>query len=501
MPFVIRVTDGTDTIDFMSASYQVEDGGLKISPPDEDSTWSDPTESGGASLVSSRFGNREAVIDFRISGGTRQALRENISRITRLMQAARKHSLGLSTTRVAFEYAWDGAEVMDTFEVLTGTLTLPDDVLSVEKMHSKHGDLFGISECELEMTLSANSFGVNPATGDLTELPLSNRNAPVAVTGGVQVYGFTDTYRTTTPAGIYPDSYVEINGADIEGDAPAKVRIEYTPAAGETFSELFIGAHEVVNNAPLFFHWSHPDVSLINGGRVQSPSGFDMAGPYSANSSSWRSPLFDDVVERNMAVVKIRLRNVENYKYKKYRVIIKRGWNGIDVGNPRITTQLRLDAVNSGYHLYVGPMVSGQNIAMGTEDYGVIELPNFPESIPDPEDVELSINLLRPGIGLDPYALDINYIMLLPVENGYRRIKAKGYPSGGGTRAIIDDDWAGVTYSNSPSGNLPLDAYYTPITLQPGKTQRIYFDTHVSTSWPHAATVRVFYAPSYKGAV
>jgi hypothetical protein len=502
MAFVVQLTDGTDTVDFMTDGFQLEDGGLQVSPPEEEQSWTDPSEQGGAALVSSRFGNRTISLVHQVGGATRAELKAGVNKINQLLATARQHSLGKTATRVTFKYGWDGASEVDNFEVLTGTLHLPDDVMSVEKMHSKwRGDIFAIKGCELELIVSPYAYGLSPSTDNLIELPLTNRNGS-NVTGGLLITPFTDTDDPNLRSGSYVDNYVEIDGDDILGDAPAKVKLVIKGLSSE--NRVWIGAGEKIT-APLLFKVTDPVVELMPGGSFSAVSyAVGRTRPYQA----WvRSGIPRTSTER---VFRVKLTDVERYGSLKYRVFI-------DTGNWPYTyltqtpMQVRVET-EAGYALSYGPIVEQYNPGYLSramiQDLGVVTLPPFSAKVPSPRDVYLA--LYMQGASYQDYWFALSSIRLVPTQNGYREIVIPGgadMHTSGNAAHLVDDGWNEITYVTWTGGDAsPIaKALYAPIFLTPGKTQRVYVhtgaDNLITSSVFKQMQVQVFYSPAYTGAV
>ena len=108
MGFVLTLQDDTEIVDFLSEEYQLSDGGLKIAIPEQKEVWGgDSIFAQGAQLVQASFGNREAEITFNVTGLTRDELIQNVARIDRILERAKRRSIEERGTRVELVYAWD----------------------------------------------------------------------------------------------------------------------------------------------------------------------------------------------------------------------------------------------------------------------------------------------------------------------------------------------------------------------------------------------------------
>src|SRR6186713_503751 len=108
MGFVLKLQDEVESVDFISEEFQLADGGLEISIPDQKEVWGgDSIFAQGEQLVQASFGNRETKIKFNVTGATRDELIQNVARIDRILEQAKRRSIEERGTRVELIYAWD----------------------------------------------------------------------------------------------------------------------------------------------------------------------------------------------------------------------------------------------------------------------------------------------------------------------------------------------------------------------------------------------------------
>ena len=342
MAFVLKLSDGTNTIDFMSDNYLLEDGGLQISNPEQLESWTDPTTQLGPRLVDHREGNRTIAIKFQIAGHTRQIIRDGINTISEMLKDAIEYNLGKGTTRVGLLYGWDTVTTAEYFEVMSGTLQMPDDVMSVGQMHGMVGGNYAVRGCVLNLIVSPNAYGVDPGNGSLLELPLSNRNG-TRITGGLLIGAYTHPASTTEGQGVHNtetfwhDSFVEIAGSDIAGDLLARVRIEVQDDTSSAAYKLIMGvAEKITLPKGLILHCKDTGFSTTLTGTTFVPNA-NLPGSYFLHYSGV-------LPNGSGPFLSYRLTSTASYKARKYRVIWVSGGAGLLTNWP-VKLQVR-SAVN-----------------------------------------------------------------------------------------------------------------------------------------------------------
>ena len=237
MAFKLLMTDGSLLLDFLSTAYKLRDGGLEISTPMKKQIWGgESVYSHGSQLVTSTFKNRRIRVWFQVTGLTRDELSQNVSNIERILENARQRSIEEQGARVELQYQYDGASGITYFELLDGELRWPKDTMSVQQVHQRdENGRFIIYDFQLTLECDPFAYSISPVNGTPIELSLTNGNG-ADVTGGLRVYNHDD-------ATVGHDNWVEINGANISGDYPAKVKLILESEAGESekTSKIYIG--------------------------------------------------------------------------------------------------------------------------------------------------------------------------------------------------------------------------------------------------------------------
>lgn len=128
---ILRLSDGTTTIDFHSASYNVLKGGLDLTPPPLNSQYIASPFIDGDRLAGARYTNRVITINLLVLGASLSDLRASIRSIHRLLNDAKERVLLGYGSKVYLEYQW-GLTAGDSvyFDVLSGFLSLPGDFSS-----------------------------------------------------------------------------------------------------------------------------------------------------------------------------------------------------------------------------------------------------------------------------------------------------------------------------------------------------------------------------------
>jgi len=240
MAFLLKMTDGTISIDFISTPYRLRDGGLDIWTPDKKQVWGgESVYSHGSQLITSTFENRRVRAWFHVTGNTRDELLNNISQIERLLENARERSINQTGARVELQYQWEGATNTTYFEVIDGELRWPRNTMSVTQVHqTDEKGRYIIKDFYLILSCAPFAYPISPVNGTPIELSLTNGNG-TDITGGLRVWNHDD-------AGSGDDNWVEIDGVDIDGDYPALVKLFLESEAGEAENtgKIYIGVRK-----------------------------------------------------------------------------------------------------------------------------------------------------------------------------------------------------------------------------------------------------------------
>lgn len=282
MAFLLSLVDAEDTIDFLSVIYQLEDGGFLIGQPQKQESWgANASYGGGKALVDVKYGNRILELTFSVTGSSLDDLLANINRIESALSRCQNERMNNNLQKkTELQYKWEDASATNYFQILSGSLEWPRDIMSVSQIHQR--DSFGNYILnEFKLTLIASPFidSVSPVTGVPLELPLSNHDNTTPATGGIVLEGINNV-------GESRSNYVYISGSDIPGDAPAEVYIQIGNPSASTLKRVVLGVGDPpYNHLTQNFKWSaesqsfsYPseDPLLIKRANALADNGYDV---------------------------------------------------------------------------------------------------------------------------------------------------------------------------------------------------------------------------------
>lgn len=226
MAHVLKLTDGTTTVDFVGSSGTawclIEDGGLRIERPRIRELWSGGgLPSIGKVLSEVYYENRDIELIFETVGDDRDEIADQMTSIVRLLSQARNsQTRPESVAGVYLEYQIDTLTNPVYFDVLSGNLELPSNIMSVEALGWGKGSQDTVKGIRLELTCK----------------PLA-RGAEVTIINGSECENTDD--------GRY-DNYLAITGSDINGDVPGPTRIRIFSGAssGENRTPIWVGIRD-----------------------------------------------------------------------------------------------------------------------------------------------------------------------------------------------------------------------------------------------------------------
>jgi len=459
MAFILKLYDGTTTIDFISkaAGYSLADGGLTISAPKKKQIWGgDSIYVSGSSLVASTFNNREINIVFRVTGSSRDSVGDKVSAIERIIENARNRSIEQVGTRVELQYAWDGSSTTTYFEVIDGEINWPKDVMSVDQVHQTNSSgEYIIFDMELSLTVFPFTYKTSPVSGSPTEIGVSN-TATAKVTGGVVVFNHND--------GATHQNWIEIDAADVDGDYPALTKLILKAESGEAekTSKIYMGVRK---GDQTFVHTLEDDDATF-----VIASATPTSQPDDASGDTYTNLVFSGTTEQ--ALIQWGLTNAQTEATKgPFRIF----------GRAKLSTHWD-NAANYRVRILYGSAVMYEGewrrpLDSTTElfDFGTFFLPPWlVGSLTDIAGLTIEIQGVRATAGTTTIALD--YLCLMPQDGGYRVID---FRNTGATQFdyVVDDGWTDTVYHiNSSSKKTGLPFGLMPrLRLVPNVKQRIYF--------------------------
>ena len=485
MAFKLLLRDDTQEIDFLGILYHLNDAGLDIVTPKKKQVWGgESVYSHGSQLVTSTFENRKIKIVFQVTGVDRDEIAANVSRIERVIENARQRSIEESGTRVELEYQWDGASGPTYFEVIDGELRWPKETMSVEGVHQRdHNQRWVIYDFVLNLVCAPFAYPISPVSGTPTELALTNGSGS-DVTGGLAVWNHDDATAAAH------DNWVELDGADYEGDYPAKVKLILEADSGEAekTSKIYIG----VRKGNLGFTHILEDDDAASAFGSPSPT-------YDVDNSSddyYTGITFADT-DGEIDLIQWALSAAQVEATQGPFRIFGRCHAGDHWGQD---ASYSISIKYGSDILFQSEWRKPVDTTTELLDFGTIYLPPWLVGTPtDLAGLNISIRANRDTVGSTTINLD--YLALMPQDGGYRVLE---YRTTGVAQFefTIDDGWEEVVYHiNSSSKKTGLPYGLMPrLELEPGVDHRIYFlqeGTAKNCEITRQMNVQVFVVPTY----
>jgi hypothetical protein len=461
MGFVLTLQDEVESVDFLSSEYQLADAGLEITIPEQKEVWGgDSIYAQGAQLVQANFGNRESVIQFNVTGATRDELIQNVARIDRIIERAKRHSIEERGTRVELMYAWDETENVTYFEVVSGKLEWPQDTMSVEQVHQKISDRWIIVNFTLTLVLYPFAYPISPVSGTPTDVKLSNLH------GTDQTELVAHNYNDGSH-----DNFVEIKASQLPGayPLPLKLTIKGDSGEAEKTGKIYIGVRQ---DDLAFVPILEDNVATFRIGNVTPTSDPDNSsgGTYSALAhTTVSSP--NPIVSATLATWTLSDAQVDATQ-GAFRIFGKVKHGSYWDANANYSLAIIDSATSTVLHQTEWRTPLDTTISLF--DFGTVFLPPWAGSNQGLSSLKIRLNIWRKTYGTTTINLD--YLALLPQDGGYRVLQYRGGGLGE-LEYVIDDAWEKSVYHKKTDGKqsgLPF-GLMPPLTLKPGITQRIYF--------------------------
>lgn len=487
--FTLKLTDGTETVDFLGDIYGVMEGGFNISSIRARKPNLALYRPGPFFIpVETKDIPREGEIRFRTSGTDRGEAIENLGKIRRILRRAEARKRWGAGKRVELQYAWEGSDEITYFEVYGGAVDPPEDALSIDKMHVKHEGRYIIPECSCQLWLSTYGYSISPLNGSPTEIALYNPSVGSKQTGGVNINN-PYTAHAGNPTAHY--NYVEIDGDDIPGSEPyiTVLRMTTDPTYWSYVKTFYIGHRVTPFPTKLIFEG---DDSL--GGGSNNDDNNASKGSYKSKSKTPGGPgvdyfadlywqLGNGTVGTFYAFLSSFI-NTPNYWHFAVGVDDYTYWDCRWIGNyQRGNSQGTSKSIPLG--VIQLPPGGHELAAMGTLH------PNLC----------VGIFLAYEQSGTIWWYLD--YMYLLPIDDGLRILYNRGVGGPETAGYIYDDAWNGQVYRKESSGSYYISAPFfglmEPIKLEPKIDQRLYFYMHSDPTFYYDCTVKlqVYVVPTF----
>lgn len=492
-PFILQLANQNTTIDFLSTTTRVLDGGFDIGLPRSKRVIL-PLRPGFYRSSVSDYEYRDSRLRFIITGDTRGDVIQKINEIERLSTSIVSGSMGLGE-KAQLVYAWDGATNITYFEVYTVELSLPGDVLSVEKMLTEVDGKIVLRDCELVMSLSPYGYGVSIYSTSLTQIPLAIAGGDgTKFTDGLPIYYPT---KTVSPydAELEPYWSYDIDGDDIPGSSPALLRVEiykhlsnHNPASsfymGLCKSPFNAKESLVYDSANMFGTWG------LTGGVEYSSTYAESAKYRKKVEAAAVNPSSSPQFEWDLQTLEFGL-----YQAFLHAVDVQPAGIGLAVGQslPTYTTTYYTEDF-----VYPGDSVNGGRM----QSLGSIQVPiaNRP-GIADSSDALTQIGVWYSLSGAG--TVNVDMLSLMPITDGFRILDINGaYVSSG---SFVDDAWIGASYFRDATfGHIysTVQGLLNPLRLTPGVDHRLYvtaisqLDLATLKSKPFGE-IKVFAVPTY----
>lgn len=455
--WTLALSDGADTVDFLSTYYKVHDGGFDISLPRSTYNMAEIRQNVYIP-VSVKKEYREATISFEVIGASRSAVVTNLNKIERILNNVQMQGRFYSGRRGQLAYAWEGASTkVSYFEVFGGEITFPQDTLSVAKIHLTKDGNYIIPEVKLKLYLAAQGYAISILAGSLTQLQTSYDGSSPSTTAKT----------INNPGGTSGQNYIQINADQVPGGGPWLTKFEL--ASGVTYSawnDLYMGL--CISPYPTTLVYDdvakNPDTYLASAVAKAGALGNSVheitigANPGVIPSNGF---LLWSLTNQALGMFQMFLHSYDQSFTSKFQ------WAPFIVDNIEHGINWKGD--------WMAPPSTSSRYAI---NIGTLRLPG-------PE-MDGSVGTLSPvyvgaavALGTDPLATaQLDFMSLLPINNGLRLIRAR---SSNLTGTIIDDAWKGLTYRIKSDTSIAMNVLgaYSPLQLVPNVNQRIYF---VSTS-------------------
>jgi len=485
MTFKLLMTNGIDSVDFLSFSYHLRDGGLDVLTPKKKQVWGgESVYSHGSQLVTSTFQNRSIRLWFHVTGVTRNEIMSNVSKIERLLEDARHRSIEQTGSRVEIQYQWDGTSNVTYFEVIDGELRWPNDIMSVEQVHQQDEELrYIIQDFYLTLDCAPFAYPISPVNGTPVELALTNGNG-TDITGGLAVWNHDDDTAATH------DNWVQIDGSDFSGDFPAVVKLVLEADSGEAekTSKIYIGVRK--GNLS-FVHILEDDDAAAVFGSPSPTSDVD----YSSGDYYTAISFADTDGEIDLIRWALTATQTENTQGPfRFFGRCKAGTHWDQNGSYAI-------AIKYGTAiLFQSEWIKPIDTITEFLDFGTVYLPPWLVGTPtDLAGLDIVIRAKRDVAGSTTINLD--YLALMPQDGGYRILE---YRTTGVSQFefSVDDGWEESVYHiNSSSKKTGLPYGLMPrLTLESGVDHKVFFfqeGTSKNCEITRQMNVQIFVVPTY----
>lgn len=516
--FTLRITDNISTVDFLSDTTRVLDAGFDIGMPSVKREYYAPRPGFYMPMVED-YQFREARLRFFAYGNTRNDVIATFNKIERIIRQGARRVKIVTERRAELVYTWEGSDNITYFEIYGGELILPQNILSVEKIHKKVGSKYMV-EAELVLTISALGYGISVNSIEMPEIPLWNtsvwyhprfphRDAPRL--GGI--------YIAQPGSMVRPSNWIQIRPEDVPGDMPLITKLVLTPCGSQSTKDWTYIGLQVASQED----WFPPRVSLV----------WDDTGPWAWwHTEGWtqvtQSGAYGGYYHKKEITTDNYLTDIDNpewifnfgFKFEGGQQILFlpfwHGYNGNDMaGYDPVFYSIGFSYMDPYNRHNWRSAWSARTIDMYRNVTPLAPLPvPMQQELVNYGEAEIYSQFAlwmtkKEALPAGKY-IDLDYISMLPITHGLRMWHYRAYEGSSDSHQgyWIDDDWLGTTLWKryyAPSEGLygdvrnALDGFMKPIKLEPGRLQRLYF-THIGADagnpdWVYR--VQLFAVPTY----
>jgi hypothetical protein len=450
----------------MATVFQLKEGATTTDLNDASNTflskYTPATKNVGVETVT----ETAVIVIANANAATLDSVREGI--IQRLYNAhARQSNHARDRTYIHFQP--DGAAAENRSEILEGRIT---------NERNAHGEAWGSNPVEFSIIWTRRNYW----EGAEAQVPLTNTNG-TDNTAGLNIYNCNDG------AGASPNdqvNYCDLKAADIDGELPGATRIEMVnPFATGDLGYVWIG-HNFTD--PADFVWSYEAEDATSTGSTEADA--------TASDGDYEEIDVVDSTWVSMLKWSLTAGSIDAAKGGMVKGIV-RFFEGINSASiPRIWFRIMLD-IGAFPLFYTARVKPDANFALVIRDLFTFNLPPWLRGITDQSAINLTLQAYQiTGI---TQTLDIDTLFLFPAD-GWRYIQVNHLVDQG--ERLVDDGINDIVYVDDAAGDDKHSiavGYGSPILLEPGKLQRLYFATHSTAAntspIDRYLVVKVFYRP------
>lgn len=408
------------------------------------------------------------TLQMMISGTSQSDVESKIQSIEKVIRLTEQYQSNLQGLQLWLQFQPDGLSNLLRSPVVAGRVVLDKSTLD-------YG--WGLKKVRISVILEREAWW--ETTTDI-EVPLTNANG-TNVIGGINIANCNDL------SGSVPNkrcNYVQIAGADVGGNMPARFRLEITNTydSSERLANIWVG-HNLFSAPASFNHIIEGESAIFGGTNVSGSYSGGYAINFAIPSGSlsllgiWQlsSALLANAGGRWFKIMAILSSDATSEIYVQSRVTFPSG---------------------SPLTVLMQDQEIGLRAGVKYQEIGTLQLPPWLVEASSIETLDLSLYGRKNGGG----NLYIDYLILMPADQ-MRQFRPSGYNIQY-TWKLVDDGINKQLYvltdeNKKASYIMELgDKLY----LEPGRTQRLYFLMSGDTGGVainRTATVRMYYRQRY----